>query len=154
MKRIFLLWLAAGLVWAAEPAGFVLWRAADLKAFGDKLAPKIDAHKVAAERLGKFGNHSFMVGHREGTGEAEWHEWDADVFVVEAGQAELIVGGEMPEAKVTSAGEKRGPKISGGETVKLAAGDIVHIPAQVPHQLIMPAGQRFTYFVMKVDVRK
>ncbi len=148
-----MLLMAAGCGLAAEPAGFVLWRAADLKGFGEKLAPKMDAQKVATEQLGQFRNHSFMVAYREATGDAEWHEWMADVFVVEQGQAELVVGGEIAGAREISPGEKRGPKIAGGTTMKVAAGDIMHIPAGTAHQVLVPAGGRFTYFIVKVDVR-
>ena len=144
----------AGLLAAADPAGFVHWRAADLKAYGAKLAPKMDAGKLATEQLGTFGNHSFLVAHREANGEAELHEFMADVFVVQGGTADLIVGGTMVDGKDTAPGEKRGPKIANGRTVRLAAGDIVHIPARTAHQVIMPAGRQFTYFVVKIETRR
>jgi len=53
--------------------------------------------------------------------------------------------------KTTEPNEVRGPSIKGGERKPLAAGDVVHIPAKIPHQLLVPAGKEFTYFVMKVD---
>jgi mannose-6-phosphate isomerase-like protein (cupin superfamily) len=154
MRNTTLLLAAAGLLAAAEPAGFVHWRAAELKGYAQKLAPKMDAQKLAIEQLGSFGNHSFLIAHREAAGEAEWHEWMADVFVVQGGRAELVVGGEIPDARDTAPGEKRGARIAGGRTVPLAAGDIVHIPAKTAHQVIAAAGQPFTYFVVKVDVRR
>jgi len=145
--------LLAGVLAAGEPAGFAHWSAASLQGYGEKLAAKVDPKtKSASERLGKFGNHFFMIGHREGDGEAELHEGQADVFVVESGAATLVVGGEIVEAKTTSPGEIRGPSITGGERVKLGVGDVVHIPAKTPHQLLIEPGGKFTYFVMKVDV--
>jgi mannose-6-phosphate isomerase-like protein (cupin superfamily) len=142
---------AAGAVMAAEPTGIVIWPASDLKAYGRKLAPKMNAKKVASEPLGKFGNHLAMIAHREGDGEAELHEVQADVFVVQSGNATLVLGGEVVDPKTTAPGEVRGPSIKGGERHSLAAGDIVHIPAKVPHQLLVAPGKEFTYFVVKVD---
>jgi quercetin dioxygenase-like cupin family protein len=48
----------------------------------------------------------------------------------------------------------RGTSIEGGETKELTVGDIVHIPAKVPHQLKIASGKPFTYLVIKVDVNK
>jgi mannose-6-phosphate isomerase-like protein (cupin superfamily) len=143
--------LAAMPLMAAEPAGFVIWPGSELRAYGRKLAPKMNAGKVASERLASFGNHLAMIAHREADGEAELHEGQADVFVVQSGEATLVVGGEMVGGKTTAPGEVRGPSIKGGERRALAAGDIVNIPARVPHQLLVAAGKEFTYFVIKVD---
>lgn len=136
---------------AAEPEGVVLWTASELKAFGRKLAPKMNERKIASERLATFGNHYTMVAHREGDGEAEVHEKEADFFVVQSGAATLVVGGAVVDGRTTTPGEIRGPSIKGGEKKPLAAGDVVHIPAKVPHQLLVPAGKEFTYFVIKVQ---
>jgi mannose-6-phosphate isomerase-like protein (cupin superfamily) len=136
---------------AAEPTGVVVWPGPELKGYGKKLAPKINEGKVATERLATFPNHFAMVAHREGDGEAELHEKQADLFVVESGEATLVFGGEVVSPKTTAPNEVRGPSIKGGEKKALAAGDVVHIPARIPHQLLVPAGKEFTYFVLKVD---
>ena len=47
--------------------------------------------------------------------------------------------------------EVRGTSIEGGETKQLVPGDVVHIPAKVPHQLKIANGKTFTYLVIKVD---
>ena len=136
---------------AAEPAGVVVWSASELKGYGQKLAPKMTAGKIATDRLGTFPNHFAMIAHREGDGQAELHEKQADLFVVESGEATLVYGGEVVSPKTTEPNEVRGPSIKGGEKKALAAGDVVHIPARIPHQLLVPAGKEFTYFVVKVD---
>ena len=136
---------------AAEPTGVVVWSGSELQGYGKKLAPKMNAGKVASERLATFPNHFAMIAHREGDGEAERHEKQADLFVVASGAATLIYGGEVVSPKTTAPDEVRGPSIKGGERKALAAGDVVHIPAKIPHQLLVPAGREFTYFVMKVD---
>ena len=150
-KALAVAFVAAGPLLAAEPAGFIVWKDADLKGYARTLSPKIDANKAATERLATFGNHLTMIGHREGDGEAELHERQADYFVVQAGEATLVVGGEVSEGRTTAPGEIRGPSIKDGSRRPLAAGDIVHIPAKTPHQVLVAPGKRFTYFVIKVD---
>src|SRR5437773_11821556 len=105
----------------------------------------------ASERLAPCPKHCAMVAHVEGDGQAELHERQADLFVVGSGEATLVFGGEVVSPKKTEPNEVRGPSIKGGERRALAAGDVVHIPAKIPHQLLLPAGKEFTYFVMKVD---
>ena len=134
-----------------EPTDFLHLSAAQLKGYAKKLAPKIDAGKSASEQLGKFGNHSMMVAHREGDGEAEVHQTQADVFIVQGGEATLVVGGQLVGGKTTAPGEVRGPSIEGGVKKRLGAGDIVHIPARVAHQLLVESGKQFDYAVVKID---
>ena len=136
---------------AADPDGFALWTAKQLKGYEKSLAPKIDARKIALEPLGKFGNHTFQIAHREGSGEAELHETQADLFIVQSGEATLVVGGTIPGSRASAPNEVRGPSIEGGEKKKLGPGDVVHIPPKVPHQLLLDSGKQFTYAIMKVD---
>ena len=144
--------MGAGILLAADPAGFVLWRASELKALDQKLAAKMDPKsKSASEPLAKLSNHSFSLARRSGSGEAELHENQADIFVVEAGEASLVVGGQVVSPRTTAPGEVRGASIQGGSEKKLGAGDIVHIPAKTPHQVLIKPGKEFTYFVVKVD---
>jgi mannose-6-phosphate isomerase-like protein (cupin superfamily) len=149
MRPIALLLLSAAFAFpAGDPAGFSAWSASELKGFSKSLAPKIDAKKIATQQLGAFGDYSFMVAHREGPGEAEWHENQADVFFVQTGSATLVYGGSLADGKTTQPHEMRAPSITGGMERKLAAGDVVTIPAKMPHQL--KVDKEFTYFVVKI----
>ena len=151
MALVAMVLMAVPLMAAPEKGVVSVWTAADLKAQGQKLAQKMNEQKVASERLANFGNHLTMIAHREADGTAEIHETQADVFFVHSGTATLVFGGEVPDAKTTAPGELRGPTIKGGERKPLGPGDVVHIPARIPHQLLVPAGKEFTYFVVKVD---
>ena len=51
------------------------------------------------------------MAHREGSGEAELHETQADVFVVQSGEATLVIGGTVVDPKTTVPNEIRGPSI-------------------------------------------
>jgi mannose-6-phosphate isomerase-like protein (cupin superfamily) len=151
MKPLALALLLAGFALpAGDPPGFYLWKSAELKGLAKTLAPKISDKKVATEALASHGNYSFMVAHREGSGEAEYHATQADIFVVQSGEATLVVGGELVDGKTTAPNEMRAAAIKGGSEKKLAAGDAVTIPAKVAHQVKLDAGKQFTYFVVKV----
>jgi mannose-6-phosphate isomerase-like protein (cupin superfamily) len=130
--------------------GVHVWRSADITAKGTELAKKIDAQKVASEIIATEGNRTFMIAHREGSGIAEWHEKQADVMFISSGRVTMIYGGTIVDAKTTAPGEMRGPSITGGTEAKLGPGDVLHIPAKVPHQMILAAGTKVTYFVTKV----
>jgi hypothetical protein len=150
MKKLMGLLLLLPLV-GAEPAGYKYWSASDLKALSKTLAPKLNAHKVASANLGDFGVDHVLVVHREGSGEAELHEKEADVIMVISGEGTMLVGGTMPGSKTTTAGEVRGPSIDGGTVrQKMAPGDIMHIKPKTAHQVLLEPGQQITYFTLKV----
>ncbi len=151
MKFIAFVIAFAALLAAADPAGFGIWKGSELGESGKRLAPKINAQKVATEVLANWGNHNLMVAHREGSGEAELHETQADVFIVQSGEGSLIVGGTVVDPKTTAPHEVRGSAVKGGVTKQLGPGDIVHIAAKTPHQMIVAAGKQITYAVVKVD---
>lgn len=136
---------------AADPEGFGLWKAAAIKNSGKVLAGKIDDQKFSFESLGTYGNHMIGISHREGDGSAEVHETQTDILIVDTGDATLIVGGTMVQPKTVKPHEVRGSSIDGGSTRQIAPGDIVHIPANIPHQLKIKSGTKFTYTVIKVD---
>lgn len=136
---------------AGDPEGFGLWKGATVKNAEKELSGKIDDQKFAWQSLGTYGNHLIGISHREGDGSAEVHQTQADIMVVEGGRATLIVGGTMVSPKTVKPNEVRGTSIDGGEVKQLEPGDIVHIPANVPHQLKIATGSKFTYLVIKVD---
>jgi mannose-6-phosphate isomerase-like protein (cupin superfamily) len=120
----------------------------ELKGVADKISKK--GGQFVSEELNRWGNHYTMLAHREQTGSSEVHQHEADIFVVEEGQASILTGGTLVNAKTEKAGEMRGSSIKGGERHALSTGDIIHIPAGVPHQLLIEKGKPFTYFVIKV----
>ncbi len=133
-------------------AGFEHWTAADLQVVNKTLAAKAagDSHRAASTPLSDYPNELFMLAHREADGQPELHETQVDVFVVESGSATLVVGGTLVNAEATAPHEKRNGTIQGGTRQKLSTGDVVRIPANMPHQLVLDGAQEFTYFVIKI----
>jgi mannose-6-phosphate isomerase-like protein (cupin superfamily) len=138
-------------LFAQDPPGAVVWKAADLKAKEKDLAGKLSDKHVASMTLDTFGNHYTMLAHREGDGEVEVHDKVADVFYIVSGEATLILGGTVVDSHSGGPGETRGTSITGGVKETLATGDAVHIPAKVPHQMLVAKGKKITYFVVKVE---
>ena len=143
----------AALSLGSTPAGFNLWSSSELHALEKKLSGEVDAQKIASERLGSYGNHTLGLAHREGTGNAEMHETQNDVFFIQSGEATIIEGGTLVEPKTTEPHELEGTSITGGNKRRLVAGDVVHIPFKTPHQLIVESGKQITYFVVKIDAQ-
>jgi mannose-6-phosphate isomerase-like protein (cupin superfamily) len=152
MKLIALALLSAAFALpAGDPAGFRLWKSTELKGYAKTLSPKVNDHHVASQALDTMSNYHFQMAHREGSGQGEWHEKKADIFFVQSGEATLIVGGELVDAQKSGEGEMVAPSIKGGVEKKLMAGDVVTIPAKLPHQMKLDPGKEITYFVVKVD---
>ena len=150
--RIVIAMLAAALFAAqgGAPAGVHVWKSTDIAAKGKALSQKLDAQKVASEVIATDGNRKFMVAHREGSGLAEVHDTEADIMMISKGQVTMVYGGTVVDGKTTTPGETRGSGIKGGTEVKLGPGDVLHIPAKVPHQMKLDPGTQVTYFVTKV----
>jgi mannose-6-phosphate isomerase-like protein (cupin superfamily) len=91
-----------------------------------------------------------MLGRRDSDGVPELHEGFTDIFVVQRGTATLRYGGTAVGSKVTTAGEWRGGTIQKGTDTMLHPGDVVVIPAGIPHQLLPTTGQHFIYLTFKV----
>ena len=140
----------AAIVAQASPGTVRVWKSSELHDRGATLARKLDAQKVASETIATEGNRTFMIAHREGSGTAEWHEKQADILFISAGRLTMIHGGTIVDGKTTAPGEMRGSSIKGGTEVPMGPGDVIHIPAKVAHQMILPPGSKVTYFVTKV----
>jgi mannose-6-phosphate isomerase-like protein (cupin superfamily) len=105
----------------------------------------------ASETLEKYPNHYTMLAFRSRPGGGEVHQSFADLFYIVDGRASLVTGGEIVEPKTTVPGEIRGSSVKGGTRQDLQAGDVVHIPAGMPHQMLLEEGQTVTYFVLKAQ---
>jgi mannose-6-phosphate isomerase-like protein (cupin superfamily) len=97
-----------------------------------------------------FGEHSMQIVHRDGDGRVEVHQNKADVIVVQTGGATLVTGGEVVDRVTTGLNEIGGSSIKGGVSRRLAPGDVVEIPAGVPHQFLLASGTQITYLIVKV----
>jgi mannose-6-phosphate isomerase-like protein (cupin superfamily) len=114
--------------------------------------PGAEARPMYARMVVDAGAYTVIALRRTADGEAEVHaEWDDVMMIQEEGTAALLSGGEVSGARQTAPGELRGGRIDGGTRRAVAAGDVVTVPAGVPHQLLVVPGGSITYLVVKVQ---
>jgi uncharacterized protein GlcG (DUF336 family)/mannose-6-phosphate isomerase-like protein (cupin superfamily) len=94
-------------------------------------------------------NYAIHTSRREAAGKAEVHRTETDVIRVVAGEATVVTGGRLVSASVTAPDEIRAESIDGGETRRIRAGDVIVVPAGIPHWFKDVSGP-IEYFVVKV----
>jgi mannose-6-phosphate isomerase-like protein (cupin superfamily) len=87
--------------------------------------------------------------HRTGPGQVEVHDHETDVFYVMSGEATFVTGGTMVGGKVSKPGQHLGTDIQGGTTHHLKQGDVMVIPAGMPHWF-KEVPSSVSYYVVKV----
>lgn len=134
------------------PAGFEQWTAKSLAPYMAEMVEEApnDPHRFAVRQLADYPNDGFLLVHCAADGPVEWHETQADVFFVQSGTATLVLGGRLVNGETVGPHEKRNGSIVGGVRRKLSVGDVVRIPARVPHQVLLDGAPEFNYFVVKV----
>jgi mannose-6-phosphate isomerase-like protein (cupin superfamily) len=106
---------------------------------------------ASAETLHKYGVDYTMLSVRTQDGGAELHAKFSDLFIVLEGEATLLSGGELENPIYSGPGEMRGTAVLDAKKTRLIKGDVVHIPPNVPHQLLVAKGTVFAYYVVKVQ---
>jgi mannose-6-phosphate isomerase-like protein (cupin superfamily) len=104
-----------------------------------------------SETLKEYPRHCAMLSFRSRDGEAEVHENFADVFYVLDGRATLVTGGTVAGAVRIGPGETRGTSVEGGTRQELRAGDVAHVPAGMPHQMLVAGDKTITCLVIKIQ---
>lgn len=112
------------------------------------------AKGIAGSTLGRYDGHSVELSSRTASGQVEVHHHFVDVIFVSKGQATLLTGGTVLDRKEGADGEERGTSMRGGVKHTIAAGDLVDIPAGLPHQMLLQPGTLFEAEIVKVRVAK
>jgi hypothetical protein len=137
-------------VFAADPPGFALWKSAELKEHDEALSKKVGPDHSARETLADYKSHRFRMLYRDGDGFPEQHDKIIDVVIVQSGAGTLVLGGTMVNPKGSdTTGEYTGTTIEGGQRHPLGPGDVIHIPAKIPHSFLVPTGGHITYVLVK-----
>jgi mannose-6-phosphate isomerase-like protein (cupin superfamily) len=150
MRYIFSLAIFLGLSAASAQDH---WSAADLDTLTRELTGEAAENNSAVrDRIIDHGSYFAAMVYREpGPGFSESHSDWADVYFVSSGTATLITGGTIPNGRETAPGELRGSEISGGVRRTITRGDVVHIPAGMPHHVIVEPGNEIAYFILKIE---
>jgi len=136
---------------AATPAPtFALWKSGDLAKHDEELAKHVGEDHSSRETLADYKSHRFRMLYRDADGNPEQHDTIIDIVYVKSGEGTLMLGGTMAGRRTTGPGEFVGTRLDGGARHPLGAGDIVHIPAGIPHSFLVPQGKHLTYVLLKI----
>ena len=152
MKFSIMITMAAlALPLAAQNAGKAeVFSAQDIKAQMAALAPQAKASGGGIAVLADYKTHSIRLVARTTSGGGEIHVHFDDVMLVTEGTATLITGGTLIAQRTESDGELRGSGIKDGQSQTIAVGDVIHVPAGTPHQLMVAPGTNYSSMVVKV----
>ena len=141
-------------VFAADPPDFRLWKAEELKRRDAALSRKVGPDHSSRETLADFGHHRVRYLYRDADGFPEQHDNIVDLVYVQSGAGTLQLGGTVVDKKATgTAGEWVGSRLDGGERHALGAGDVMHIPAGIPHAFLVQKGAHITYVLVKFPAK-
>jgi len=128
-------------------------------------AAQIDsaAHDAPESRLtpGNYGipldgdaGYDNGLNRRTAPGTAHADKGRSELWYVIAGSGVLVTGGTLVNPQPGHAGELRSSAISKGEERRIAPGDMIIVPAGVPHWVRSIDGKEITYFTPKIAVPK
>lgn len=123
--------------------------AATLSAMADTLR----AQHAVARVLGDRGSYQYVLVTRDSTGAPEQHARWTDVMLVQSGAATVLLGGRYEGGHEETPGETRGGRLVGATARAVAVGDLLVIPAGLPHQVQVRRGTVVRYVTVKAPER-
>jgi mannose-6-phosphate isomerase-like protein (cupin superfamily) len=92
---------------------------------------------------------NFELVRRKVSGRPEVHaRWD-DLMIIRSGTGAIITGDSLVGSTYRAPGERAGGHFGKSYTITLRAGDVIRIPAAVPHQVIVSASEPLEYLLIK-----
>lgn len=112
---------------------------------------QMDADDLSTIRLLEGGTYNVNIRRLRGGETALIHEVTTDVWVVREGSGTLVTGGSLVDEDGLPVDGQRGAAIRGGVTRVIGVGDVVFIPAGVPHGIRDSDG--ITWLNIRFDTR-
>jgi mannose-6-phosphate isomerase-like protein (cupin superfamily) len=100
--------------------------------------------------LAHYGNLALHLSVLTKSGGGEIHAHFDDLMIVQQGSATLITGGTLVDRKDSPNGGSKGTSVQNGISKTITVGDVVIVPAGVPHQLLIPPGTIYSALVAKI----
>lgn len=122
------------------------YTAADL----DRVAQALSHGSTTGRTLRAHPTFSYLQIRRTGNGTPEVHDRWIDVTVVQAGRGTLVTGTRVTGSRAEADGEHRGGTIQDATSRPVGAGDLMVIPAGVPHQYLIQSGDSLRYITTKI----
>jgi len=99
------------------------------------------------------GRATYLMNRRTRPSEVELHRTADDLFIVQSGQGVIRVGGIVTGDWGMAPGERRGGRQRDAADVVVRAGDLVRVPAGVPHS-VLPASSTLPLVYLVVKLRR
>ena len=122
----------------------------DIQAQLTQLTPQAVAKGSSGSTVASYGNLALNLSVRTTSGGGEVHQHFDDLMIVQQGSATLVTGGALVDPKTGPNGEIKGTSVQNGISQTITVGDVVIVPAGVPHQLLIPAGTTYSAMVAKI----
>jgi mannose-6-phosphate isomerase-like protein (cupin superfamily) len=147
----FLLTIATLLIVAVS-----LTAAVDLLGSGVPAAVHYIGHDKVSATMAKGGPivsdpGLVVLAQRRESGPVEYHDHTNHVFIMVEGEATIVIGGTMVDAKRTAPDQMRAAAIEGGETYHLSKGDVITIPAKTPHWFKEVPTKTVAYYAVNIE---
>jgi mannose-6-phosphate isomerase-like protein (cupin superfamily) len=114
----------------------------------EAIVEEMDAEQRQTVRLLEGGSYNVNIRRIRGGETALMHPRTIDVWVVREGSGTLVTGGQIVDENGEPV-EQRGAAIRGGEEREIDVGDLIFIPAGVPHGIRETDG--ITWFNIRFD---
>lgn len=128
----------------------MVWSPAELTAVAQELAStKKTTHRYFGEK-----NYNMEVRRLVGPQPILLHAKKADFMVIQDGEGTYMSGGELVNGKPggADAGDMRGDSIRGGVTRVVKAGDVMFVPAGIPHGFV-ETKDHVTFVMIRFDTK-
>jgi glc operon protein GlcG len=111
-------------------------------------SPQVMAAFAKGMPLIETADYKIHASRRTEAGQAEVHTRDTDIIYVLEGSVTFVTGGTVIDPKTIGPDEIRGARIEGGSARALNTGDVMVVPAGVPHWFSQ-VDETFLYYVVK-----
>jgi len=105
---------------------------------------------TASEELKAFPGHSAVLSVRQRSGTAEVAQECAQLFIVLEGRATMVTGCKIEEASQAGTSRIANSASSSGSKQELRAGDMVHVAAGTPYQLLLTGDKTLGCLVIRI----
>jgi uncharacterized cupin superfamily protein len=126
----------------------VAWSAAEMTAAAKELAAtKGTTHRYFGEK-----NYNMEVRRLTGPQPILLHAKKSDFMVIQDGEGTYVSGGELVNGKPggEDAGDMRGDSIRGGVSQVVKPGDVIYVPAGIPHGFV-ETRDHVTFVMLRFD---
>src|SRR5579862_4491561 len=128
----------------------ISWTAAEMQTVGKEMA----ASKEITHRFFGETGYNMEVRRLVGSQPILQHAKKSDFMVIQDGEGTFMSGGELVNGKAggEDSGDLRGEAIRGGVSRVLKAGDVMFVPARIPHGFI-ETKDHVTFVMIRFDTK-